>query len=92
MTDFLEQEEDVIAALIEKAELQGFLTTDNVLEAFPDPEEKLDQVEEAFLRLTEAGIEVCDDKDDLSESDLTVEAFVSREGVSAGEETPIAPD
>ena len=85
MTDFLEQEEDVIAALIEKAELQGFLTTDNVLEAFPDPEEKLDQVEEAFLRLTEAGIEVCDDKDDLSESDLTVEAFASREEMSGAE-------
>ena len=53
MTDFLEQQEDVVETLIEKAEVQGYLTMDEVLEAFPDPEERLDQVEEVFLRLTQ---------------------------------------
>ena len=67
MTDFLENEEDLIAGLIEKAELQGYLTMGDVLEAFPDPEERLDQVEETFIRLNEAGIEVYDDKSDVPE-------------------------
>ena len=48
MTDFLEQQDDVVESLIEKAEVQGYLTMDEVLEAFPDPEERLDQVEEVL--------------------------------------------
>ena len=75
MTDFLEQPEDVVENLIEKAEVQGYLTMDEVLEAFPDPEERLDQVEEVFLRLNEAGIEVYDDKADTLEPTLEAEAF-----------------
>jgi RNA polymerase primary sigma factor len=56
------------------------------LEAFPDPEERFDQVEEAFLRLNEAEIEVYDDKEE-AESDLTVGEF-SAEAIPM-EETPI---
>jgi RNA polymerase primary sigma factor len=73
MADFLEQEEDVVTGLLEKAELQGYLTMDDVLEAFPDAEERLDQVEEIFLRLNEAGIEVYDDKEDGSDQEFSEE-------------------
>jgi RNA polymerase primary sigma factor len=86
MNDFLRQDDDVIIELLEKAEIQGYLTVGDVLEAFPDPEERLDQVEEAFLRLNEAEIEVYDDKEE-AESDLTVGEF-SPEAVPI-EETPI---
>jgi len=86
MSDFLRQDDDVIIELLEKAEIQGYLTVGDVLEAFPDPEERLDQVEEAFLRLNEAEIEVYDDKEE-AESDLTVGEF-SPEAVPM-EETPI---
>jgi RNA polymerase primary sigma factor len=86
MNDFLRQDDDVIIELLEKAEIQGYLTVGDVLEAFPDPEERLDQVEEAFLRLNEAEIEVYDDKEE-AESDLTVGEF-SAEAVPM-EETPI---
>ena len=86
MNDFLRQDDDVIIELLEKAEIQGYLTVGDVLEAFPDPEERLDQVEEAFLRLNEAEIEVYDDKEE-AESDLTVGEF-SPEAVPM-EETPI---
>jgi RNA polymerase primary sigma factor len=83
MSDFLEQQDDVVESLIEKAEVQGYLTMDEVLEAFPDPEERLDQVEEVFLRLNEAGIEVYDDKVDTPEPTLEAEQFdaASMQGV-----------
>lgn len=77
MTDFLEQQEDVVESLIERAEIQGYLTMDEVLEAFPDPEERLEQVEEVFLRLNEAGIEVYDDKADNPDVGLEDEVFVA---------------
>ena len=58
MIDFIKRGDDLVAELLEKAEVQGYLTVDDVLEAFPDAEEKLDQIEEVFLRLGEAEIEV----------------------------------
>jgi RNA polymerase primary sigma factor len=87
MTDFLKQDEDVVAELMEKAEVQGYLTVSDVLEAFPDPEERLEQIEEVFLRLNEAEIEVYDDKDEASEAGLESEEFVPEK--VAAEEVPI---
>jgi RNA polymerase primary sigma factor len=91
MSEFLEQQEDVVENLIEKAELQGYLTMDEVLEAFPDPEERLEQVEEVFLRLNEAGIEVYDDKSDGDEEDLAREVFAGEAGGDS-DHTPIEDD
>jgi RNA polymerase primary sigma factor len=91
MSEFLEQQEDVVENLIEKAELQGYLTMDEVLEAFPDPEERLEQVEEVFLRLNEAGIEVYDDKSDGEEEDLEREVFAS-EAAGDSDDTPLEED
>lgn len=91
MSEFLEQQEDVVENLIEKAELQGYLTMDEVLEAFPDPEERLEQVEEVFLRLNEAGIEVYDDKSDGEEEDLEGEVFAA-EARGDSDDTPIEDD
>ncbi|MBL7201294.1 MAG: RNA polymerase sigma factor RpoD [Anaerolineae bacterium] len=86
MTDFLIQDEDLVGLLIEKAELQGYLTMGEVLEAFPDPEERLDQVEEVFLRLNEAGIEVYDDKEDTPEPELTLDEFAASQTAAAMQE------
>jgi RNA polymerase primary sigma factor len=91
MTDFLEQQEDVVESLIEKAEIQGYLTMDEVLEAFPDPEERLDQVEEVFLRLNEAGIEVYDDKTDSAEDALEAGVFAPANEQGATE-VPVEQD
>ncbi len=76
MTDFLDQDIDLVATLIEKAELQGYLTMGEVLEMFPDPEERLEQLEEVFMRLNEAGIEVYDEKEDTSESGILEESLL----------------
>jgi RNA polymerase primary sigma factor len=48
--------------LMEKAEVQGYLMTDDVVEAFPEVEESLDQLEDVFISLQEAGIEIFDHK------------------------------
>jgi RNA polymerase primary sigma factor len=75
MMEFVKQEDEPIVELLEKAEVQGYLTVDDVLEAFPDPEERLDQIEEVFLRLNEAEIEVYDDKTDIPEAELVNKEF-----------------
>ena len=75
MMDSLKQDDELVVVLLEKAEVQGYLTVDDVLEAFPDPEERLDQIEEVFLRLNEAEIEVYDEKTDIPEADLINKEF-----------------
>ncbi len=55
---------DVVGELLEKAEAQGYLTTDDILDLLPEAEETLEQLEEIFICLHEAGIEVYDDQID----------------------------
>jgi len=55
---------DVVGELLDRAEVQGYLTTDDILDLFPEAEETLDQLEEIFILLHEAGIEVYNDKVD----------------------------
>jgi RNA polymerase primary sigma factor len=63
MTVFVEDQGlDVVTELLEKAEMQGYLLSDDVLEAFPQVEENLDQLEEVFGYLVESGIEIYEDK------------------------------
>jgi len=54
---------DVVGELFDKAEVQGYLTTDDILDLLPEAEETLEQLEEIFILLNEAGIDICDDKD-----------------------------
>jgi RNA polymerase primary sigma factor len=81
MIDFLKQGDDLVADLLERAEIQGYLTVDDVLEAFPNAEERLEQIEEVFLRLGEAEIEVYDDKADIPESELPSKEFEPEKAV-----------
>ncbi|WP_238626174.1 RNA polymerase sigma factor RpoD [Aggregatilinea lenta] len=60
-----------LATLLEKAENQGFLTTDDVLEAVPDADEAMDHLDEIFSWLNTAGVEVFGDKPgDVGSQDL----------------------
>jgi RNA polymerase primary sigma factor len=56
------EEMDVLMELMEKAEVQGYLTTDDILEAFPVAEEALEQLEDVYISLQEAGIEIFEQK------------------------------
>jgi len=79
MTVFAEDQElDVVTELLEKAEVQGYLTADDVLEAFPEAEENLEQLEEVFSYLIESGIEIYEDK---AEAEADEELKSREEGV-----------
>ena len=56
---------ELVAELLEKAESQGFLTTDEVFEALPNTEGSVDLAEEVFVALAAAGIDIYDDKNDV---------------------------
>jgi len=60
-------EKERLAELLEKADAQGYLTTDDVLEAIPEVEDSIDQLDEFLILLQEAGIEVWDDKVEVEE-------------------------
>ena len=55
---------DAVGKLFDKAEVQGYLTTDDILDLLPEAEETLEQLEEVFILLQEAGIEVYNSKAD----------------------------
>jgi len=44
--------------LFSKAEAQGFITLDDILEVFPDAEESISELDELFLRLNGEGIQI----------------------------------
>ena len=63
MSAILEREAKPIVALLERAKQQGYLTIDDMIALFPDPEERMDEIEQAFVYLDEADVEVCDDEE-----------------------------
>ena len=59
-------EKHLLSDLMEKAESQGFLTAEDVMEAFADGDSP-EQMDEMFLMLHNAGVEIYDDKNDMPE-------------------------
>jgi RNA polymerase primary sigma factor len=55
-------EMDLLMELMEKAEVQGYLVVDDILDAFPEAEEALEQLEDIFISLQETGIEILEHK------------------------------
>jgi len=68
---------DVVGELLEKAEVQGFLTTDDILDVLPEAEKNLEQLEDTFISLQRAGIEVCDEETADSHESENAEATVN---------------
>ncbi len=56
-----------IDELLERAEVQGYVTTDDILDAMPEVEESLEQLEEIYILLHDSGIEVYDGPPELEE-------------------------
>jgi RNA polymerase primary sigma factor len=63
----------LIIELMEKAEKQGFLTTDEVSEVFAEAEEGSEHYEELLAMLQGAGVEVYEDKEDAADDALMFE-------------------
>ncbi len=56
-----------LAELLERASRQGFITYDEILEALPEVEERLDVLEDLFSKLRELDIPVQDQSEDADE-------------------------
>ncbi len=59
--------------LFEKAENQGFLTVDDVLEFVPEAEESIELLDEMFFQFHEAGIDVYESRAEMEDEDLEIE-------------------
>ena len=60
----LEREAEPVVVLLEKATRQGYLTIDDIMALFPYPEKRMDEIEQVFVYLDEAGVKVGDDQED----------------------------
>ncbi|HIE38499.1 MAG TPA: sigma-70 family RNA polymerase sigma factor, partial [Anaerolineae bacterium] len=69
----------VLEELLEKAEVQGYLTTDDILEVLPEVEESLEQLEEIYILLHEVGVEVYDNRPEVEPELEPVEEVVADE-------------
>jgi len=58
MTQF--DEDQVVASLLIKAETQGYVVTEDILELLPDGDDNFDQIEQVITLLEEAGVLVQD--------------------------------
>ncbi len=74
----------VLADLISQASAQGYITYDEILQAFPDAEQSMEVLEDLFTRLQEQGIPL------LDESEVERASTAEPEGDGAEEETPLA--
>jgi RNA polymerase primary sigma factor len=76
------EEIDPVTLLMQKADDQGYLTSEDILEAFPEAEENIDQLEEVFILLQEAGIDIEEEPLESEDAMLKgdVELLEEREG------------
>ena len=68
------EENPILAQLLEMGKKQGYITSDDILAAFPDAERDLDQLEEVYAALFRANIHYLDeapDEDDAQDEELT---------------------
>jgi len=78
-----QQSTGLLAALLERADSQGFLTTDDILEAIPDTDDAADRLAEVLRWLERVGVDVYEDRlggdgaDQTDEDDLDddIDAF-----------------
>ena len=53
--------------LMQKAQQQGYLITDDLLSAIPEAEDNMDQLEEVFIQFVNQGIEIYSDAEEAEE-------------------------
>ncbi|MCD6518583.1 MAG: sigma-70 family RNA polymerase sigma factor [Anaerolineae bacterium] len=70
MVTKVHEKDHVYQLLLEKAEQQGYLTLDDLMEVFPEAEENLAELEDLFIYLSEEGIQVLYDEGKESSDEL----------------------
>ncbi len=90
-TEMDEKAQATIEPLMAKAEKQGFVTLDDILEVFPEAEDHLEALEELFISLSEEGIQVVY-KDEPEEEDVEAESEPDVVKPQNGSDSEEAPD
>ncbi len=71
--------------LIKRAKDQGFVTQDEILEAFPDAEKRLDELDNLYAQLLEEGIDVFESvapvEGEESEGEVSIEQERARQAL-----------
>ena len=67
MIDKLAKKETATEHLLQKGKEQGFVTTDDILEAFPEAEGNLGELEEAYARLLGENVDIHDSPEERPE-------------------------
>ncbi len=70
--------EHIAQQLLAKGKRQGYLTIDDILDAFPEAEEDLAQLEDLYVRLLDAGIEI-QANGEMPEREVEAEVDLSHE-------------
>jgi len=68
--DYIEEQFEDIAWLLDEAEQQGYLTLEQITEAFPEAEDDLTELEDLFTYFQEQDVQIVENEDDLIEADL----------------------
>ncbi|MBC7237165.1 MAG: sigma-70 family RNA polymerase sigma factor, partial [Chloroflexi bacterium] len=90
--DISAKEQKIREVLLAKAEEQGFLTLDDLMEVFPEVEENLAELEDLFIYLSEEGIQVLYDEASEEEEPEEEETETKARPTSTGSLSDIASD
>jgi RNA polymerase primary sigma factor len=66
----LDEEFEDVEWLLSEADEQGYLSVDQIMEAFPEAEDDLSQLEDLFAYLEEHDIQVVGSEDEIAEADV----------------------
>jgi RNA polymerase primary sigma factor len=84
MTSF--DEDQIVASLLIKAETQGFVVIDDILELLPEIDENYEAIEQLIASLADAGVQVQDPLTQEEEAEVQAESLESEEDEENGED------
>jgi RNA polymerase primary sigma factor len=84
MTSF--DEDQIVASLLIKAETQGFVVIDDILELLPEIDENYEAIEQVIASLADAGVQVQDPLTQEEEAEAQAESLEREEDEENGED------
>jgi len=67
---------EILTMLLEKADVQGYLTTDDLMEVYPDVSQDAERFEAILLALRRRGVDILDHEGESYEDDLPIDLEV----------------
>ncbi|MHB0989211.1 MAG: sigma-70 family RNA polymerase sigma factor [Bellilinea sp.] len=87
----LKRSSEILSLLLEKADVQGYLTTDDLIEVYPDVSQDAERLQAMVIALRRRGVDFLDheaepslkDEDPLIDAESDMEPFTSIESISS---------